>query len=401
MDEAELSRAFPIGDGACLEAVIARYGQALLRYCHHILCDYHEAQDAVQDALLRAWSRRNRFRAGTNLEAWLYKLAYHACIDLLRQRRRQLFAPPPPSGHNPDYIGPELRAALSVLTPEERGLGMVFQAFAVWPHMTVFDNVAFPLQVQRRPAAEIRERVKAALRHCSLDGLEKVYPSDLSGGQQQRIALARAIVVNPTVMLLDEPLSNLDPHLRETMRFEIKKLQKEFGFTIIFVTHDQSEAMALSDRMLVMDMGNIQQIGTPIELYNHPVNRFVHSFLGQSNFTDVTIRDGKIYAKGDTSQQIWAQVPQGISGEMVMATRPNTIVIGREEGYHTRVIKRIFRTDFVEYLVAVGDSALLVQTPQRNIFEAGEECFLQFPSPMWYKPEDRAAEQERTRRMVV
>ena len=111
MDEAELSRAFPIGDGACLEAVIGRYGQALLRYCHHILCDYHEAQDAVQDALLRAWSRRNRFRAGTNLEAWLYKLAYHACIDLLRQRRRQLFAPPPPSGHNPDYIGPELRAA--------------------------------------------------------------------------------------------------------------------------------------------------------------------------------------------------------------------------------------------------------------------------------------------------
>lgn len=97
--------AFPIGDGACLEAVIARYGQALLRYCHHILCDYHEAQDAVQDALLRAWSRRNRFRAGTNLEAWLYKLAYHACIDLLRQRRRQLFAPPPPSGYNPDYIG--------------------------------------------------------------------------------------------------------------------------------------------------------------------------------------------------------------------------------------------------------------------------------------------------------
>lgn len=113
-----------------LEAVIGRYGQALLRYCHHILCDYHEAQDAVQDALLRAWSRRNRFRAGTNLEAWLYKLAYHACIDLLRQRRRQLFAPPPPSGHNPDYIGPELRAALSVLTPEERGLvfGRVMEA---------------------------------------------------------------------------------------------------------------------------------------------------------------------------------------------------------------------------------------------------------------------------------
>ena len=146
----------------------------------------------------------------------------------------------------------------------------VLQSFAVWPHMNIFENVAFPLRVRKVPKAEMIERVKMALKHTSLDGMEKVYPGNLSGGQQQRIALARAIVTNPKVMLLDEPLSNLDPKLRETMRFEIKELQKKFNFTIIFVTHDQSEAMALSDRMMVMDMGNIVQIGTPTELYNRP-----------------------------------------------------------------------------------------------------------------------------------
>ena len=174
--------------------------------------------------------------------------------------------------------------------PEERGLGMVFQSFAVWPHMNIFENVAFPLRVRKVPKAEMIERVKMALKHTSLDGMEKVYPGNLSGGQQQRIALARAIVTNPKVMLLDEPLSNLDPKLRETMRFEIKELQKKFNFTIIFVTHDQSEAMALSDRMMVMDMGNIVQIGTPTDIYNEPKNVFVAKFIGESNILPGTMK---------------------------------------------------------------------------------------------------------------
>ena len=151
---------------------------------------------------------------------------------------------------------------------------MVFQAFAVWPHKNVFENVAFPLRIKKVNRSEIERRVAAALRHTSLTGLERVFPSDLSGGQQQWIALARSIVTNPKVMLLDEPLSNLDPQLRETMRFELKELQRKFGFTIIFVTHDQSEAMAISDRMLVADMGKIMQIDTPENLYNKPINRF-------------------------------------------------------------------------------------------------------------------------------
>ena len=285
--------------------------------------------------------------------------------------------------------------------PEDRGLGMVFQSFAVWPHMNIFENVAFPLRVRKVPKAEMAERVKMALKHTSLDGMEKVYPGNLSGGQQQRIALARAIVTNPKVMLLDEPLSNLDPKLRETMRFEIKELQKKFNFTIIFVTHDQSEAMALSDRMMVMDMGNIVQIGTPTELYNRPVNRFVHKFLGQSTFTDVILQDGKAYARGDMEQPLPVALPENGEREMVMATRPNQIDMNRTEGYKTRVEKRIFLTNYTEYLVRVGDQLLQVQTPHRNAFAQGETCYLKFPGIMWYGKEDEAAEAERNRRQLV
>ena len=285
--------------------------------------------------------------------------------------------------------------------PEDRGLGMVFQSFAVWPHMNIFENVAFPLRVRKVPKAEMVERVKMALKHTSLDGMEKVYPGNLSGGQQQRIALARAIVTNPKVMLLDEPLSNLDPKLRETMRFEIKELQKKFNFTIIFVTHDQSEAMALSDRMMVMDMGNIVQIGTPTELYNRPVNRFVHKFLGQSTFTDVILQDGKAYARGDMEQPLPVALPENGEREMVMATRPNQIDMNRTEGYKTKVEKRIFLTNYTEYLVRVGDQLLQVQTPHRNAFAQGETCYLKFPGIMWYGKEDEAAEAERNRRQLV
>ena len=293
-----------------------------------------------------------------------------------------------------------IKAKNLYVPPEERGLGMVFQAFAVWPHMNVFDNVALPLKVAKVKKSEIRPRVEAALKHCSLEGLEKVYPSDLSGGQQQRIALARAIVINPKIMLLDEPLSNLDPKLRETMRFEIKKLQQEFGFTIIFVTHDQSEAMALSDRMMVMDMGNVQQIGTPTELYNKPVNKFVHSFLGQSNFSTVERREGKVFISG-CSQALPVEDPKKFNGEFLMATRPNTIEINHEEGYKAKIVKRVFLTDFTEYLVDLGNEQIIrVQTPHRNIFHQGDDCFVKFPSPMWYE-KGSDDDKERAKRMII
>ena len=287
------------------------------------------------------------------------------------------------------------------IPPEKRDLGMVFQAFAVWPHMNIFDNVAFPLKVRKVPRAEMKERVEKALKHCSLDGMEKEYPGNLSGGQQQRIALARAIVTNPKVMLLDEPLSNLDPKLRESMRFEIKKLQKEFGFTIIFVTHDQSEAMAISERMLVMDMGRQVQIGTPTELYNKPNSRFVHKFLGQSTFTNCIIENGKAYAKGNLQQAIPVDPPKGCDREMILATRPNQIDINRESGYESVVENRIFLTDYTEYQVKVGDALVQVQAPHRIEFSVGDKCFLRFPNAMWYPVEDEAAEIERNRRQLV
>ncbi|MGC3965098.1 MAG: ABC transporter ATP-binding protein [Rhodocyclaceae bacterium] len=150
--------------------------------------------------------------------------------------------------------------------PENRDFGMVFQAFAVWPHLSVYENVAFPLRLRKLPAAEIENRTRDALRHTNLLDVAADSPSDLSGGGKQRVALARALAIQPDVMLLDEPLSSLDPHLREEMRFEIKDLQRHYGFSILYVTHDQSEAMALSDRIMVMKLGVVQQVGTPLEV---------------------------------------------------------------------------------------------------------------------------------------
>ena len=285
-----------------------------------------------------------------------------------------------------------------------RGIGMVFQSFAVWPHMNVFENVAFPLQIQKVNKTEIAQRVKEAMKHTSLTGLEEVFPSDLSGGQQQRIALARAIVTQPKVMLLDEPLSNLDPKLRETMRFEIKEIQKNFGISVVYVTHDQSEAMAMSDRGIVINRGEIMQIDTPENLYNKPNSRFVHSFLGESTFINVAVQDGKVYAEGDNDHPLKLEIPKDADRRMVVATRPNSIDLlkpGEGEGYPTKIDKRIFLTDRTEYLVQIGRQTLKIQVPHRVTFAEGDPCLVRFVSPMWYPAEDEAAEKERQRRQLV
>jgi ABC-type Fe3+/spermidine/putrescine transport system ATPase subunit len=168
------------------------------------------------------------------------------------------------------------------VAPEKRSLGMVFQSYAIWPHLTVFENVAFPLQVRREPAQSVRERVLQALEIVGLAGLHNRGATELSGGQQQRVALARALVYEPSILLLDEPLSNLDAKLREQMRLEIRALQQKLKLTILYVTHDQAEAMTLSDRVAVMQRGCFEQVGTPSEVYEGPATDFVADFLGRT-----------------------------------------------------------------------------------------------------------------------
>ncbi|HEU5018316.1 MAG TPA: ABC transporter ATP-binding protein, partial [Pseudolabrys sp.] len=183
-------------------------------------------------------------------------------------------------------IGDEVVAAPArgiYLNPEERNIGMVFQSYAVWPHMTVFDNVAYGLRVRHAPAPVTKERTTRALELVGLPHLADRYATKLSGGQRQRVALARAIVYEPRVILFDEPLSNLDAKLREQMRVELVRLQHEVGITSVYVTHDQSEALVMSDRVVVMDKGVIQQIGDPQTIYARPANTFVANFIGVAN----------------------------------------------------------------------------------------------------------------------
>ena len=175
------------------------------------------------------------------------------------------------------------------LPPHERGIGMVFQNYALWPHMTVFQNVAYGLKLRKLPQAEIAERIRAVLDKVKLAGLDERYPGQLSGGQQQRVALARALVLNPKILLLDEPLSNLDAKIRIQVRAEIRKLQKELGITTVYVTHDQEEALTLSDRIAVFNQGKVFQVGPPKALYERPENRFVADFIGINNLFDGTV----------------------------------------------------------------------------------------------------------------
>jgi ABC-type Fe3+/spermidine/putrescine transport system ATPase subunit len=175
------------------------------------------------------------------------------------------------------------------LPPEKRRLGMVFQTYAVWPHKSVFDNVAYGLQIAGLPKAIIAERVDAMLATVELGGLAERRPAELSGGQQQRVALARALVTEPTLLLLDEPLSNLDASLRQSMRFELKELQQRIGVTTLYVTHDQEEALVLADRVVVMNFGQIEQVGTPEDVYHRPASRFVASFIGSANLVEGTV----------------------------------------------------------------------------------------------------------------
>src|SRR6185312_908024 len=221
--------------------------------------------------------------------------------------------------------------------PERRPTAMVFQRYALWPHMNVFDNVAFGLRVRHRPSDEIRRRVEAALELVGLPGLGRRHPAQLSGGQQQRVALARALVLEPRILLLDEPLSNLDAQLRIHMRGELTTIQRRVGITTVFVTHDQEEAMSIADRIAVMNAGVLEQLDTPQEIYARPATLFVATFIGTMNRLDASIDSRGLLKAGPFSVTMPDAV--GVNGsQLVAGFRPEDVVLEeRGEGAPARI----------------------------------------------------------------
>ena len=269
-----------------------------------------------------------------------------------------------------------------------RGLGMVFQSYAIWPHLSVFDNVAFPLTVlprRARPAKkEIEERVTRVLTTMELDQFAGRSATKLSGGQQQRLALARALVTQPPLLLLDEPLSNLDAKLRESLRFELKRLQNELGITSIYVTHDQIEALALSSRIAVMSKGKVAQVGAPREIYTHPQTKFVAEFIGNSNFLSATVSsNGPGSATVDTPYgplQLAAETALTPGGAYVLGIRPESLEVldaatapAAGNGFSGRVVARSYLGEAVDHIIDIGGFELRARVNPTVSFPAGTE----------------------------
>jgi iron(III) transport system ATP-binding protein len=261
---------------------------------------------------------------------------------------------------------------VTTLAPWSRNVGMVFQNYALWPHMNVAKNVAFGLERRRLPRAEILRKVREALELVGLTAFADRRPAQLSGGQQQRVALARTLVIEPEVLLLDEPLSNLDARLRVDMRSELRALQRKLGLTAIYVTHDQEEANAIADRIAVLDGGRIQQIGTPLELYDRPANRFVATFLGTANLVEGVIEPGGAFvADGFALTGI-----AGESGPACIAIRPQDISIGPAgSGIAASVVEREFLGSITRYRLRAGIQEIAVDVAHRRggaVHEPGE-----------------------------
>ena len=280
------------------------------------------------------------------------------------------------------YLGDE---AINALTPNKRDTAMVFQSYALLPHYNVFDNVAYGLKLRHVPKEEIRERVMKILDLVELTGMEGRMTNQLSGGQQQRVALARALVIEPSVLLFDEPLSNLDAKLRVTMRTEIRRIQQEVGITAIYVTHDQSEAMALSDRIIIMRSGVVEQIGSPQEIYYHPVNEFVADFISEANFLK-----GRLEALSDNRAQLnvsgdichAAPVPgMEVGRDYTIVLRPEAASLAEEGGLPCEVVLSCFMGSYQNYHVKVGDTLVKLTDPNpknKRIYKVGERCRLVF-----------------------
>lgn len=280
------------------------------------------------------------------------------------------------------------------LPPERRDMGMVFQSYAVWPHMNIFQNVAYPLRFKKMSRDEEQEKVKQVLSLVKLDNMETRMPDQLSGGQQQRVALARALVMEPKVLLLDEPLSNLDAKLRESMRFEIVELQRRMKITVVYVTHDQAEAMSMSDRIVVLHAGIIQQIGSARDVYQKPSNTFVADFIGLANFIPCTVME----ISGDTAR---VKLDDGTDDHFLVCpvTSPNhkidqkAVVVVRPEyvevlpyqgtgGTSARVLRQTYLGDKYDCLLELGTEQIRANIQTNLALEPGQDVSVMFYQPI-------------------
>ena len=291
-----------------------------------------------------------------------------------------------PTAGTIEMDGQMLSSPARSLPPERRQMSMIFQSYAVWPNMTVAANVAFGLKLRRLPAAEVTARVEEMLEIVQMGHLADRYPAELSGGQQQRVALARAIVIKPQVLLLDEPLSNLDANLREEMRFEIKRLHNEFRITTVYVTHDQAEAMVTSDRIAVMNRGHIEQVDDPHTLYTRPKTRFVAGFIGRTNFIDGTCDGATIGFDGFAMPRAALEHGGTLAGRVTFSVRPQSMRLHRNgtaaDGrlrIAVAVVERAYLGEFWDYVVApaAGALRLKVTAPPPDVFAVGEAAVLE------------------------
>ena len=291
-----------------------------------------------------------------------------------------------PTAGTIEMDGQVLSSPSGSLPPERRQMSMIFQSYAVWPNMTVHENVAFGLKLRKLSGDEVRRRVAEILDVVHMGHLAERYPAELSGGQQQRVALARAIVIKPQVLLLDEPLSNLDANLREEMRFEIRRLHDEFRITTVYVTHDQAEAMVTSDRIAVMNQGRIEQVDDPHTLYTRPKTRFVAGFIGRTNFLDGVCKADEIGFDGFAVPRHQLETGAALAGTVTFSVRPQSMTLaraaqrnGRPE-IEVRIAERAFLGEFWDYVVTPtsGTLRLRVSAAPLDIHAVGATAWLAF-----------------------
>jgi iron(III) transport system ATP-binding protein len=291
-----------------------------------------------------------------------------------------------PDGGEIRVGGRTLSSPRGVVPPERRNMSLIFQSYAVWPHKSVGDNIAFGLRVRKVPKSEITERVRKILSVVRLDQQVDRYPAELSGGQQQRVALARALVVEPEILLLDEPLSNLDASLREEMRFEIRRVHDTTGTTMVYVTHDQSEAMVTADRIAIMNRGVVEQVGTPEEIHQRPRTRFVATFMSRANTLNGEVVEPGVVQAGPYKLHAVDDTGASPGSEVTVCVPPRHITLGdatdgRLSPLIGTVLRHAYLGDSRDYLIKVdGVSDLRVVTSPAEVYEVGDTISVHLPA---------------------